>query len=66
MTEKKQTINQKIQKLDEEVEWFYSDNFKLDEAAEKYKRALSDAKEIEKDLNSLKNEIEVLSEDFSK
>ena len=60
------SLNQKIEKLDNEVEWFYSDDFKLEQAVEKYKEATKLAKEIEKDLNGLKNEIEVLSEDFSK
>lgn len=60
------SLNQKIAKLDEEVEWFYSDDFKLEEAVEKYKGALDLANAIKKDLESLKNEIEVLSEDFSK
>ena len=36
MTEKV-SLNQKIEKLDTEVEWFYSDDFKLEEATEKYK-----------------------------
>ena len=60
------SLNQKIEKLDNEVEWFYSDSFKLDEAVEKYKQAIELAKGIEKDLSELKNEIEVLTEDFSK
>lgn len=60
------SLNQKIEKLDEEVEWFYSDDFKLEDATGKYKAAVKLAKEIEKDLNELKNEIEVLTEDFSK
>ncbi len=59
-------INKKISELDAQVEWFYSDDFKLEEATERYKTALKLAKEIEKDLNELKNEIEILSEDFSK
>ncbi len=62
----KMSLNQKIEKLDTEVEWFYSDDFKLDEATTKYKDAVELAKEIEKDLSELKNEIEVLAEDFSK
>ena len=62
----KMTINQKIEQLDNEVEWFYSDEFKLEEATERYKAAIKLAKEIEKDLGELKNEIEILSEDFSK
>lgn len=60
------SLNNKIERLDAEVEWFYSDEFKLDEAMDKYRQATKLAKDIEKDLNKLKNEIEVLSEDFSK
>ena len=66
MSENKQSLNQKISELDGKVEWFYSDDFKLEEAIDKYKDAIKLAKEIEKDLNALKNEIEVLTEDFSK
>lgn len=66
MTETKKTLNQKIAELDEQVEWFYSDDFKLEEATSNYKKALELAKNIEGDLKNLKNEIEVLSEDFSK
>ena len=64
MTEK--SLNQKIEELDGKVEWFYSDEFKLEEAVDKYKDAAELAREIEKDLDELKNEIEVLSKDFSK
>lgn len=61
----KETINQKIEKLNKEVEWFYGEDFSLEKATEKYKKSIELTKEIEKDLNSLKNEIEILSEDFS-
>lgn len=64
MSEK--TLNQKLKDLDKQVEWFYSDDFKLEKASENYKEALKLAKEIEKDLKNLKNEIEVLNEDFTK
>ncbi len=66
MTESKKSLNQKIADLDAQVEWFYSDEFELEKATERYKEALTLAKEIENDLKSLKNEIEILSEDFSK
>ncbi|MBR3230735.1 exodeoxyribonuclease VII small subunit [Candidatus Saccharibacteria bacterium] len=66
MSEAKLTLSQKIAQLDAEVEWFYSDEFKIDEAIEKYKSTAKLAKEIEQDLAELKNEIEVLAEDFSK
>ena len=65
-TDNKPNLNQKIQKLDESVEWFYGDDFNLENATDKYKETLKLAKEIESDLESLKNEIEILSEDFSK
>ena len=66
MSENKKSLNEKIKELDERVEWFYSDEFKLEEAVAKYKEAGELARDIEKDLSELKNEIEVLAEDFSK
>ena len=66
MSEEKMSLNQKIEELDGQVEWFYSVDFKLEDATSKYKEAVKLAKEIEKDLNELKNEIEILAEDFSK
>lgn len=63
---KELSLNQKIEKLDAEVEWFYSDEFKLEDAVEKYKGAAELANSIKDDLEKLKNEIQVLSEDFSK
>lgn len=62
----KMSLNQKIEKLDAEVEWFYSDEFKLEDAVTKYKEAVKLANDIKDDLENLKNEIEVLSEDFTK
>lgn len=61
----KETINQKIERLNKDVEWFYGEDFNLEKASENYKESIKLVKEIEKDLNNLKNEIEVLSEDFS-
>lgn len=66
MVVEKLSLNQKIDELDKQVEWFYSDDFKLEEATEKYKSAVAIAKEIKEDLETLKNEINVLAEDFSK
>ncbi|MDO4747074.1 MAG: hypothetical protein Q4A70_01895 [Candidatus Saccharibacteria bacterium] len=66
MSEEKMSLNQKIEALDKQVEWFYSDEFKLEEATEKYKAAVELAKDVKNDLENLKNEIEVLAEDFSK
>lgn len=59
-------LSQKMKELDGKVEWFNSSEFELDKAMEKYEEALALTKEIEEDLQSLKNEIQVLEEDFSK
>ncbi|MBR6098069.1 exodeoxyribonuclease VII small subunit [Candidatus Saccharibacteria bacterium] len=60
------SISDKIAELKEGVDWFYSDDFKLEDASDKYKALTGLAKEIEKDLDELKNEIKVIDEDFSK
>lgn len=60
------TINQKIADLNAQVEWFYGDDFELGQAPENYKKAIKLAKEIEKDLTDLRNEIEVVGKDFTK
>ena len=65
MSEKK-TITEKIKELEQATDWFYSDDFELDKATDKYKQAMELAKEIEKDLAELKNKIEVIDKDFSK
>lgn len=63
---KQETISQKIAKLDRQIEWFYSDDFTLDLALDNYKQSIALTKSIEEDLDNLKNEIKILSEDFSK
>ena len=64
--ESDKSLNASIAELDAEVAWFYSDDFKLEEAVERYQKAAKLAKQIESELQTLKNEIEVLAEDFSK
>lgn len=67
MTTLKQTnINKKLADLNAAVDWFYGDDFSLDQATEKYQKAIKMAKDIKKDLEDLKNKIEVVSKDFSK
>ena len=59
-------INDKIKKLNDEVEWFYGEDFKLEEATKRYKDATKLVKEIESDLEKIKNEVKIIDEDFSK
>lgn len=61
----KPTITEKLAQLDQAVEWFYSDDFSLDQALDKYQSAVKLAQETEKDLAGMKNKVEVL-EDFTK
>ena len=62
----KLTINQKLEQLDQQIEWFYGEDFSLEQAAEKYQAAAAAAKEIESDLSEIKNQIEIINRDFSK
>lgn len=66
MSKQEKSLNEKLKELDKKVEWFYSDDFELEEAVKNYKEAAELAKEIEDDLKKLKNKIEILAEDFSK
>ena len=60
------TINQKLVQLDQQIEWFYGDEFSLEEATQRYQEAALSAKEIEDNLNEIKNQIEIIDRDFSK
>ena len=60
------SINQRIEQLDQQIEWFYGDEFSLEEASQKYQEVALSAKEIEKSLNEIKNQLEVIDRDFSK
>jgi exodeoxyribonuclease VII small subunit len=64
MSVKNKTIADKTIELNKLVEWFDGDNFSLEEAIDKYQQAEKLAKEIEQDLLSLKNEIQVVKKKF--
>ena len=58
------SIAEKTAKLDELIAWFDSDDFELEKALDKFKEAEKLAQEIERDLMSLKNNIEVVKARF--
>lgn len=64
MSEKNKTISEKTAELNELVAWFDSDDFALEAAIGKFKEAEILAQEIEKDLASLKNEIQIVKRKF--
>ena len=58
------TIQEKTLKLSELVAWFDSEEFVLEAALDRFKEAEKLATEIEQDLSSLKNEIEIVKRNF--
>lgn len=61
----KLNINQKIELLDQNIDWFHGEEFALDLAIPRYKETLQLATEIKKDLENLENEIKIIDKDFS-
>ena len=64
MTKNNTTIQEKTAKLSELVAWFDSDEFVLEAALDRFKEAEKLAADIEQDLSSLKNEIEIVKRNF--
>lgn len=60
----KSSIAEKMAKLDELIAWFDSDDFELEKALDVFKKTEKLAVEIEHDLMSLKNTIEVVKARF--
>lgn len=65
-TPKKLSLTQQLALLDEQVAWFFSEDFDLEIALERYKTALALSKSIDGELQTLKNQITKIEEDFSK
>ena len=65
LQENKLTIAEKTALLDSLIAWFDSDDFELEKALDKFAEAEKLAAEIEADLLSLKNNIEVVKAKFS-
>lgn len=64
MSKTSKTIQEKTEKLSEIISWFNSDDFSLEIAIEKFKEAEKLATEIEQDLLSLKNDIQIIKQKF--
>lgn len=56
------TIEERVRELDEQVEWFYGDDFQLDQAIQNYQKTAKLAEEIEQDLLKLQNEVKVIGD----
>ena len=58
-------LEKKIQQVDEILAKIESGEIPLEKISGEYKKAVDLAQEIEIELNQMKNEIEVISKDFS-
>ena len=64
MSSTNKSIQEKTAELTDLVAWFDSEEFALELALDKYKEAEKLAAEIESDLLSLKNEIQIVKQKF--
>lgn len=66
MSTKNKPLQDKIDELNRLVEWFNQEDFSIEDALEKFKKADALAAEIEEQLDGLKNKVTVLKERFDK
>lgn len=59
------TIDEMMTLLEEKLQWFHGDDFRLEEAKQRFVEARDLAAEIETRLNDMQHEIEILSKDFA-
>ena len=64
MPSKNKSIQEKTDELTNLVSWFDSDEFQLELALDKFKQAEKLATDIENDLTTLKNEINIVKQKF--
>jgi exonuclease VII small subunit len=64
MSSTNKTISEKTAELTKLVAWFDSEEFTLEAALDQFKLAEKLALEIEADLSSLKNEIQIVKQKF--
>ena len=65
MSKNDPTIQKKVAKLDELLEWFSSEEFVLEQATERLQEAKQLATEIEDELKTLENEITIVKQSFA-
>lgn len=59
------TIDEMMTLLEEKLQWFHGEDFRLEEAKQRFVEARDLAAEIETRLNDMQHEIEILSKDFT-
>ena len=62
--DKSVSISKRMEELEEKMNWFKSDEFTLDEAAERYAEVEKMAGEIEEMLVEMQNSVELIQKRF--
>ncbi len=65
MLEKSKTVKEMLAELQELIAWFEGDEFELEAAVDKFKRAEELSKVIDQELAEFKHKIDVVKKDFS-
>ncbi len=59
------TVSEKLEKLEALLAWFESEEITVEEALTKYEEALILSKELEAQLQNVKNQVEIIKKKFS-
>ena len=60
-----QSIDKLLDELDQKISWFHSDDFRLEEAKDRFDEVQKLSAKAEEALENMKNEINVIGKDFS-
>lgn len=63
--QKNSTTHQKIEELEALLRWFESEEITVEEAINKYEKALKLSQDLEEQLKNAKNQVEVIKKKFS-
>jgi len=62
MTKSNSSIEDKIKQLEDQIEWFDGNDFKIELAIEKYDQAKKLSQDITQDIEAMKNEVTIINE----
>jgi exodeoxyribonuclease VII small subunit len=65
MSSKKETVSEKLEKLEALLAWFESEEITIEESIAKYEEALQLAKDVEDQIEQAKNQVEVIKQQFA-
>ena len=60
MSAQRETVAEKLEKLESLLTWFESEEITVEESLQKYEEALQHAKEVEELLEKAKNNVEII------